>query len=80
MLPADAEGRRRLIREAVENELRLGTKHFAKDGKTPFTTADEIVAAIYRDGEIIIDTTDREKPLLGRHPREKRRVLRWNVG
>jgi hypothetical protein len=40
---------------------------------------EEIVTAIYRDREIVVDTTDREKPLPGRHPREKRRVLRWNV-
>ena len=71
------EERRKIITTAVENELRMGTEIYTKDGKTRLNTVEEVLEAIYRDQEIVIDTSRREKPLLGQP--STRTTLRWKL-
>ena len=71
------EDRRRIITTAVENELRMGTEIYTRDGKTRLNTVEEALEAIYRDQEIVIDTGRREKPLLGQA--STRTTLKWKL-
>lgn len=73
------EQKRQVIRQAIENELRMGTRHYAKDGGTPLDTLEEIIEAIYRDKEIVIDTSQRQKPFQSPHEVGHRRLLRWDI-